>query len=100
MAKLIIFLTGRPQIYGYKRGDFTWSVDHKCYLWKNRILDEREFNEVADKAIHEHEIDHPSVRIVEFSKVAEPPPPPAPRMLRDLLGGRKKTDKQPVMEVG
>ncbi len=88
MAKLIIWLTGRPLVYGFKRRDFIWSEAHKCYLFKGKELDEQEFNEVVEYALTSHPELHPKVKIVEFSKtvaVETPPPPPfipppAPRL--------------------
>ena len=51
MAKLIIYCKGNPIINGYRRLDFHWSVQHGCYIYLGRELEEKEFNEVVEKAM-------------------------------------------------
>lgn len=67
MTKLIICLSGKPLIHGYKRREFTWSADHGCYLYKGREFECHEFNEIVDKVMRSNEDMHPSVKVVQLS---------------------------------
>lgn len=65
MVKLIICVTsGRPLIYGFKRGEFIWSEEHKCYIYHGKEFDEVEFNKVADRALRSFSDMLPTVRII------------------------------------
>ena len=68
MSKLIIYVKGNPNYEGQKRGDFVWSKEHGCYIWKGKVLTEAELNVECEKAMaHYPKILHPSVKVVEFS---------------------------------
>ncbi len=87
MSKLIIWVSGRPIIYGYQRQDFKWSVPHNCFIYLGRELEEKEFNEVIDKVLSRHKDKNPSVKaIVSKSSIDELPPD-------DSLHAEKQTDE-------
>ena len=68
MAKLIIYVEGNPHFQGVKRGDYLWVAEHKCYLWKGKVLEEREVEaEFKKAAAHFPKILRPLVKFVEFS---------------------------------
>jgi len=67
MSKLIIYVPGKPLVNGYKRRDFLWSVDHSCYIYKGRELDEQEFNAIAEKVMRQNDDMHPLVKVSTFS---------------------------------
>lgn len=100
MAKLIIYMGGKPLIYGYKRHEFIWSEKHKCFIFENREFDEKDFNAVIQKAMTMRPNFHPYVKIVEFSEtatVAEPPPPAPPAPRSDPHARRAITVEEAVM---
>ena len=67
MAKLIIWVGGKPLINGYKIREFLWSVAHNCYIYEGREINEADFNAKFEKA-HRNNADlHPQVKVVEFS---------------------------------
>jgi hypothetical protein len=78
-------------VTGFKRGDFLWNEDHKCYVYQNKVFSEREFNAVAEKVFKLHYRLLPQVRVVKFSDDAEAPaiapapvPQPAPAAVEDF----------------
>jgi hypothetical protein len=77
MAKLIIYVTGRPLYYGFRRQEFAWDQTLGCYVWKAKQLSEKEFNEVAPKVLKNFADLHPMVRVTEFSEGIELPEPVA-----------------------
>lgn len=50
MSKLIIWVEGRPNMNGPKRGSFHWSEAHGCYIYGGREIPAAEFNAVYDRA--------------------------------------------------
>lgn len=67
MSKLIIWVSGKPTLNGYKRRDFVWSLAHNAFIYEGRELDESEFNEKCEKAFRNNEDLHPRVKLVKFS---------------------------------
>ena len=74
MAKLIIYVTGKPLMNGYKVREFQWSEVHRCYLYEGRELDAAEFNEKWEKAYRNNGDLSPKVRVTDAGN----PPTPAP----------------------
>ncbi len=68
MAKLIIWVGGKPLLNGYRIREFSWSVAHNCYIYEGRELAETEFNEKVEKAFRNNFDLHPKVKIVTFSE--------------------------------
>jgi hypothetical protein len=67
MAKLIIYVTGRPLIYGHKRREFVWSEAHKLYLYEGREFTEQEFNAIQDKVLTSNADIYPRVKVSTLS---------------------------------
>lgn len=74
MAKLIIYVSGKPLMNGYKVREFQWSEVHRCYLYEGRELDAAEFNEKWEKAYRNNGDLLPRVRVTDAGN----PPTPAP----------------------
>jgi hypothetical protein len=70
MSKFVIYLSGRPQISGHRRGEFNWSEEHKCFLYHNEVFDESRMNELVPKAFARYRDDNPLVKCVEVSAPA------------------------------
>lgn len=66
MAKLIIFVTGKPLLYGHHRGDFKWSELHQCYTYLGREFEDTEFNQHVERALKTFCEMNPSVKVVQF----------------------------------
>ena len=66
-AKLIIAAPGRPATNGHKRRMFMWNPTFNCYVYENRVMDEKEFNAVAQAVFKKHSDIRPYASIVEFS---------------------------------
>lgn len=76
MSKLIIYVKGNKTVEGLRKGDFVWNEEHKCYLWKGRVLDEPELNAEIEKAMnHFPKRLRPLVKVVEFSESNAMPAP-------------------------
>ncbi len=63
-AKLIIWISGKPTLHGYKRREFIWSEAHKCYLYGGAEIESSEFNEKYDKAMKTNADMNPRVKVV------------------------------------
>lgn len=72
MAKLIIYVSGKPLVNGYKRREFLWSVEHSCYIYKGRELDEQEFNQIAEKVMRQNDDMHPLIKVSSLTEVGAP----------------------------
>jgi hypothetical protein len=77
MAKLIIYVTGRPLIHGYKQGPFIWSETLRTYVYQGKEFSEQEFNAIAEKTIKDYDHLHPAVKVSEFSVTSPPIAPSA-----------------------
>lgn len=71
MAKLIIWVGGKPLLNGYRIREFSWSVAHNCYIYEGREIEEFEFNEKFEKAMRNNFDLHPKVKIVAFSEATK-----------------------------
>jgi hypothetical protein len=69
-AKIVIACLGRPSINGMRRLKFHWNPDFNCYVYLNRVLDEREANEVGEEAIKKFAHLRPFMKVVQFSDEA------------------------------
>lgn len=86
MAKLILYVTGKPLLYGFKRGEFKWSQPHQCYIYQGKVFSESEFNAVADRVLRGFPDMFPSARVVELSATV-----PAPAPIATIAQGREIT---------
>ncbi len=76
---LIIYVTGRPKIYGFKRHEFLWSEAHGVYLYGGKEIPVAEFNTTFDKVFLRYQGFqdlNPRVKVITPA-VATPPAPPA-----------------------
>ena len=73
MAKLIIWCPGRTIVYGFKRREFLWNEEYKCYVFRGRQFDELEFNSVVDKALLDNQDMNPRVKVVSTATKAAKP---------------------------
>lgn len=69
-AKLIICCSGRPALNGHKRRSFLWSAQYNCFVHEGRVLDEKDFNAVAEAVFKKNQDLRPGVRVVQFSDAA------------------------------
>jgi hypothetical protein len=78
MCKLIIYITGKPLLNGYRRREFVWSEPHACYLYENTEFLPAEFNAKYEKAVRNNADLNPRVRVIEGDEVKAPVIPMAP----------------------
>lgn len=78
MPKIIIYITGKPGLHGFKRREFLWSEPHKLYLWGGRELELREFNDAWPKAYSRNHDMNPQVKVILEAGKTEGPPAKAP----------------------
>lgn len=69
--KLIIYITGKPIIHGYKRRDFRWVPKHNCYLYQEKEFLPSEFNAACEKIMRDNQDMYPLVRVIEVSDSSE-----------------------------
>ena len=72
MTKLIIWVPGKPNLHGYRRRDFAWSEQHKCFVHEGKEYTPEEFNAVAEKVFRRSEDMHPCVRALDDGQKAAP----------------------------
>ena len=73
MSKFVIWVSGRPNLYGFTRREFIWNEPLQLFIYKNKVFGEDEFNALVEEALLRYMDDHPRVKVVEF----EPAPPAA-----------------------
>lgn len=78
MSKLIIYVSGKPNIYGFKRAEFKWSQEHKKFLFLGREIEESEFNALAERALNNYHDMNPRVMFVGAPAASEESLQPAP----------------------
>lgn len=66
--RIIAYLTGNPSVQGYKRREFLWMPEHKCYVHNGRPFTEKEFNQLVPAICKKHRDLYPQFRMLE-----EPP---------------------------
>lgn len=72
MSKFVVCISGKPNIHGYKRGEFHWNETLKLYVYQKLIFDESQFNEVVAKALDRYHDMSPKVRVVEVAVSQQP----------------------------
>ena len=77
MAKFIAYVRGKPLLNGFKRRDFHWNEDFRCYIYQGKIYGEEQFNEIIEIVQRQHYDMNPSFRLVEMTPRA-PSAPSAP----------------------
>ncbi len=75
MAKLIIWIPGKPNLHGFKRREFLWSESHKCYLYEGKEIDIAEFNVKYEKAMKTNYDMNPRVKVIDAKDSIRPPAP-------------------------
>lgn len=76
MSKLIIWVSGRPNLDGYKKREFVWNEQHRAFIYEGREFDAAEFNEKFDKAWRNNQDLAPRARVVGLATPVAPPPAP------------------------
>lgn len=105
MFKLIIYVTGRPILNGYKQREFQWDKAHGCYIYEGKEFSPSEFNEKYEKAMKTNSDLRPRVRVLGAAEETDPEviADNAEKTLEQLRPHRlkKKTGPKPeVVEVG
>ncbi len=65
MPRLIIYVTGKPNLHGHKRREFLWSPAHKLYLYGGSEISAEAFNEIYEKAMKTNADMNPRVKVVD-----------------------------------
>jgi hypothetical protein len=70
MSKLIIWVEGRPNMNGPKRGSFHWSPVHGCYIYGGKEIDAEDFNAIYTKVVVGNPALRAKVRVVYTGEIA------------------------------
>lgn len=81
MSRLIIYVTGKPNLHGHKRREFLWSPAHGLYLYGGKEIEAAEFNATYEKAMKTNTDMNPRVKVVATSAIQQVTvtTPPAPQ---------------------
>ncbi len=71
MAKLIIWISGRPNLHGFKRREFLWSESHKCYLYEGKEIEISDFNAKYEKALRTNHDMNPRVKVIDTTEAVQ-----------------------------
>jgi hypothetical protein len=82
-TKLIIYLTGKPSLRGFKIREFVWSAPHGCYIYEGKEIEPAAFNEKYEKATRNNSDLLVRVKVTQNGD-AVPTPAPQPVALREL----------------
>lgn len=64
MSRLIIFITGTPNVHGHKRREFLWSPAHKLYLYEGKEIEDVDFNAKYELAMKRNHDMNPRIQVV------------------------------------
>lgn len=78
MGQFIIWVTGKPNLYGYRRRDFKWDANLNLFIFQGKIFDESTFNETVREAFEHHADFHPMVKLISTPAVEDLDSVPAP----------------------
>lgn len=87
MSKLIIWVSGRPNLDGFKKREFVWVEKHRAFIYEGREFDAAEFNAKFDKAWQNNQDLTPRARVVD-ADLPEPrntPPPYVPSIADEAM---------------
>lgn len=76
MSKFVVCISGKPNINGYKRGEFHWDESLKLYVYQKLVFDEAQFNEVVKKALDRYHDMNPKVRCIQMTPAVIVQPAP------------------------
>jgi hypothetical protein len=89
MAKMIIWVTGRPSLDGYAKREFKWSELHRKFIYEGREFSPAEFNAKWEKAFQNNNDLQPQAWVTDSSadapaapKTVAPPAVPPPPVFR------------------
>ena len=102
MAKLIIYVSGKPSLNGFRIREFKWSEPHRKHIYLGREIEEQEFNALIEKAWRNNSDLHPKVMVIAQQELTEDQKiEQAERLLEELRPDRlrKKTGAKALMEV-
>jgi hypothetical protein len=87
MTKLIIWVSGRPSLNGYRIREFIWSESHKRFIYEGKEFAPEEFNAKFEKAFQNNQDLMPRAMVASVGPVSQvvvkttpPPSPAAPRV--------------------
>lgn len=66
MFALLIYVTGKPLLYGFKRRDFFWNDTHKVFVYGGEQTPAT-FNEAFEKCLKNNADMQPRVKVVEIT---------------------------------
>lgn len=64
MSRLIIYVTGKPNLHGHKRREFLWSPAHSLYLYGGKEIEADQFNAAYEKAMKNNADMNPRAKVV------------------------------------
>lgn len=73
MFKLIIWVSGRPNLEGFKKREFVWNERHKAFIYEGKEFSPEEVNAKYEKAWFNNQDLMPRVRVVDIATVAVEP---------------------------
>lgn len=94
-VSLLIYITGKPLIHGYKRREFLWSQAHNLYLFQGKEWSPKEFNDAWAAAMRRNEDLRPMVKVLTSDTANTSPPADA----SGLLLGRRPPTLDEALEV-
>jgi len=94
-VSLLIYITGKPNIHGYKRREFLWSPAHNLYLFQGKEWSPKDFNEAWLTAMRRNEDLRPMVKVLTAETANVSPPADA----SGLLMGRREPTLDEALEV-
>lgn len=95
--KLIIWIPGRTNVYGFVRREFKWSAKHKCFIHAGKEYTPEEFNKLGEQVFYRAEDMHPAVKVLiepEAAPATAPTPEPAP--VSTITTAREITEDEAV----
>lgn len=69
--RLIIYVTGTPNIHGHKRREFHWNPERKLYLFEGKEIEDVDFNAKFEVAMKRHYDMNPRVQVVSTGGVSK-----------------------------
>lgn len=103
MSKLIIWVSGRPQIDGHVKREFRWSETHRLFIYEGREFTDAEFNAKFERAWATNDDLRPRAKVVSTStsSAAEPTVDEAVATLQKLAPEllKKKPGPKQMLEV-
>lgn len=78
MFKLIIYVSGKPSLNGYRIREFKWSEAHKKHIYLGAEIEPEKFNALFEKAWRNNDDLSPKALVVPVVAVPAPEVPQVP----------------------